>query len=120
MIFIELPIFLSNQVPPYNMMYPQMGRSMGLAKGACHHGKRRQKKLPNSELDKLRVLNGSSEGPFHCSRCSRSDQMVKDQSVKAVEDQVVKEEVNPENQEPPTVGTVRILARPVLKKFPEL
>ena len=61
------------QVPPYNMMYPQMGRSMGITKGACH---KRKRKLPPAEANKLRVL--TTPGPFKCTNCDNNPAKLED------------------------------------------
>merc|ERR1712014_243007 len=52
------------KVPPFNMMYPQMGRAMSLTKGACH---KRKRKLGAEESAKLKTL--ADQGPFQCSSC---------------------------------------------------
>ena len=58
-------------------MYPQMGRSMVLGKGACH---KRKRKLPSAELERMKVLS-NTEGPFRCTNCPQ----VKTEAVKQEE-----------------------------------
>ena len=69
-------------------MYPQMGRSMVLGKGACH---KRKRKLPLAEQERIKVLS-STEGPFRCTNCPQ---------VKTEDKEGVKDDENQER--PPNV-----------------
>ena len=60
-------------LPPNNMMYPQMGRSMSLTKGACF---KRKRKLGPDDTNRLKTLG--HPGPYVCTFCADKREGIKE------------------------------------------